>query len=61
MEKYIITAFEKDGTTILDDSFEAQNDKDAKKIGQEILNEKGFESKPARVVSSTGKLIVLQR
>ncbi|WP_347552380.1 YhzD family protein [Pseudalkalibacillus hwajinpoensis] len=61
MEKYIITAFEKNGTNVLDETFEAQDDKDAKKIGQELLKEKGLEKHSARVVSSQGKLIVFQR
>ncbi|MCA0993023.1 hypothetical protein GLW07_20755 [Bacillus hwajinpoensis] len=61
MEKYIITAFEKSGATVLDESFEAQDDKEAKKVGEELLKQKGFENHTARVVSSAGKLIVLKR
>lgn len=61
MEKYIITAFEKSGETVLDESFDAQDDKEAKKVGEELLKQKGFENHTARVVSSAGKLIVLKR
>ncbi|TKD68676.1 YhzD family protein [Pseudalkalibacillus hwajinpoensis] len=61
MEKYIITAFEKNGTNVLDESFEAQDDKEAKKVGEELLKQKGLEKNSARVVSSQGKLILFKR
>ncbi|MGB8001829.1 MAG: YhzD family protein [Anaerobacillus sp.] len=61
MEKYIITAFEKNGANVLDESFDAQDDKEAKKVGEELLKQKGLEKHSARVVSSKGKLIVFKR
>ncbi|MDP4551718.1 YhzD family protein [Alkalihalobacillus macyae] len=61
MEKYIITAFEKNGANVLDESFEAQDDKEAKKIGEELLKQKGLEKNSARVVSSQGKLVLFKR
>ncbi|TLS38040.1 YhzD family protein [Pseudalkalibacillus caeni] len=61
MEKYIITVFEKDGSNVLDETFEAKDDREAKEIGNNMLKEKGFSDHTARVVSSAGKLIIFQR
>ncbi|MHC0036807.1 YhzD family protein [Pseudoneobacillus sp. C159] len=58
MLTYKITAFEPTGEKLLDESFQATNDTDAKNKGEQILNEKGYLEKTHRCVSPTGKLVL---
>lgn len=58
---YTLTVFEKSGEKLLDESFEAANEKEAKKIGMERLIEKNFHEKTHRCVTSKGKLILFHR
>lgn len=58
MLTYKITAFEANGEKLLDESFHATNDLEAKTKGEQILQEKNLVKKTHRCVSPTGKLIL---
>ncbi|MGD6855420.1 YhzD family protein [Bacillus infantis] len=58
MKTYKLTAFENDGEKILDESFQAGSDEEAKEIGGNLLNEKGLSGKTHRCTSPLGKLIL---
>jgi hypothetical protein len=55
---YKITAFEASGEKLLDESFLALNDAEAKVKGEQLLAEKDLLNKTHRCVSPTGKLIL---
>ena len=61
MAIYYLTVFEKNGEKLLDESFEAQSEKEAKEIGQQKLEEKNFTDKTHRCTSSSGKLVLFAR
>ncbi len=58
MKIYKLTAFEKDGTKIADESFEAIDDQSAKNIGINLLEEKNLIDKTHRCTSPAGKLVL---
>lgn len=60
MYTYSITAFENDGTLLLNDTFEAQDDASAKKQGLQRLSESGYAEKGSRITRS-GRLIHFER
>lgn len=60
METYGITAFENDGTIVLNESFEAADDASAKTAGLDLLRQAGHEHKGARIVRR-GQLIYFER
>lgn len=61
MGMYTLTAFEKDGTKVLDTTFEAANEAAAKVTGEQLLKEKNLYEHTHRCTSSSGKLILFQR
>lgn len=61
MPNYKITAFEANGEKLLDESFEAANDNEAKKLGESLLKEKGAIDKTHRCTSPAGKLLLFHR
>ncbi|SES98358.1 YhzD-like protein [Salinibacillus kushneri] len=61
MGTYYLTVYDKDGTNLLDDTLEAKNDQEAKKIGQQLLEEKGYEEHTHRCVSPNGHLVLFHR
>ncbi|GGH88069.1 hypothetical protein JOD43_003598 [Pullulanibacillus pueri] len=61
MRKYILTVFKKDGTKLLDESFEAADDKEARRIGEQRLDEQQYSDYTSRVTSPTGKLVHFHR
>ncbi|WP_082234726.1 YhzD family protein [Halobacillus massiliensis] len=61
MKKYFLTVFEQNGTNLLDESFEAENDKEAKQIGSQKLEEKGFLEYTHRCVAPEGHLVLFHR
>ena len=61
MKKYFLTAFERDGTNILNDTFEAENDDQAKKIGGEKLKDQGLEEHTHRCTAPEGHLVLFHR
>ncbi|MDZ5470190.1 YhzD family protein [Bacillus sp. 31A1R] len=58
MKNYKLTVFEANGEKILDESFEASNDQDAKVKGEQLLKEKNFLDHTHRCTSPSGKLIL---
>lgn len=58
MKTYFLTAFEANGEKIVDERIEANNDEDAKKVGEKILAEKNLLEKTHRLVSPEGKLLL---
>lgn len=58
MRTYKLTAFEKTGKMIADETFTADNDEQAKEKGQEILKEKDLVDKTHRLASPAGKLLL---
>lgn len=61
MKTYYLTAFEKDGTNVLDESFEAENDDSAKEIGEKRLVEQGYHEHTHRCVAPNGHLVLFHR
>jgi YhzD-like protein len=61
MSMYYLTVFEKNGEKLLDESFEAQSDQEAKEIGERKLKEKNLFEKTHRCTSSAGKLVLFAR
>ncbi|MFC3883809.1 YhzD family protein [Bacillus songklensis] len=58
---YTLTVFEKDGEKLLDETFEAANDAEAKKLGETRLHELQFADKTHRCTSPSGKLLLFHR
>jgi hypothetical protein len=58
MPSFKLTAFDKTGHKLLDESFQADNEEEAKQYGERILKEKELLEKTHRCTSSSGKLIL---
>ncbi|MBO0961324.1 hypothetical protein J1P26_16590 [Neobacillus sp. MM2021_6] len=58
MKNYKLTAFEATGEKILDETFQAENDDAAKKLGEQLLVEKNLLAKTHRCTSPNGKLLL---
>ncbi|MFP5110838.1 YhzD family protein [Bacillaceae bacterium C204] len=58
MKTYKLTAFERNGEKILDESFQAEHDDEAKEIGEKLLSEKSLLERTHRCASPSGKLIL---
>lgn len=58
MKAYKFTAFEPTGELIVEETWEFDNDEEAKKKGEAIIEEKGFSDKTHRLVNSSGKLVL---
>ncbi|MBP1947342.1 YhzD family protein [Virgibacillus litoralis] len=61
MRTYVLTVFDKSGEKLLDESFEATSNDEAKKIGQAKLDEEGYSEHTHRCVSPDAKLILFHR
>ncbi len=61
MRAYTLTAFEKNGEKMLDESFTAANDEEAKINGAKLLEENNYSTHTHRCVTSDGKLILFHR
>lgn len=57
MGRYVLTAFSKDGKKLLEESFEAMTEAEARKRSEEILQQSGV-THTYRCTSSSGKLIL---
>ncbi|WP_433748641.1 YhzD family protein [Falsibacillus pallidus] len=55
---YKLTAFKPNGEKILDESFEAKNDAEAKELGKSMLEEKNLSETTHRCTSPAGKLLL---
>ena len=60
MKSYVLTVFDKKGEKLLDEHFEAQNDEEAKNLGQKRLEEKEHSDHPHRCATSDAKLILFK-
>ncbi|MFF2446272.1 YhzD family protein [Neobacillus sp. NPDC058068] len=58
MKTYKLTAFEANGEKILDESFQAEDDASAKKLGEQLLSEKNLLEHTHRCTSPGGKLLL---
>ncbi|RFU62258.1 YhzD family protein [Bacillus sp. V59.32b] len=58
---YKLTVFEPSGEKLLDESFQAESDDQAKDLGGNLLKEKNYEDKTHRCTSPAGKLILFHR
>ena len=61
MRSYALTVFEPTGEKLLDESFNAATDEDAKKIGAEHLAKEGYTEHTHRCVSPEAKLVLFHR
>ncbi|MCF6411022.1 YhzD family protein [Pseudalkalibacillus salsuginis] len=61
MKMYIITVFDNKGEKIYEESFEATDNKEAKRIGQDILEDNDYENHTSRVTSPSGELVLFHR
>ncbi|WP_337018030.1 YhzD family protein [Oceanobacillus massiliensis] len=61
MKSYSLTVFDKSGEKLLDESFTAVSDQEAKEIGKAQLLEKGFAENTHRCVNPQAKLILFHR
>ncbi|HBZ10101.1 MAG TPA: hypothetical protein DEO65_09525 [Bacillus bacterium] len=58
---YKLTAFQPTGEKLLDEGFEAVDDREAKEKGTSILSEKDLLNRTHRCTSPLGKLILFHR
>ncbi len=58
MRTYKLTAFEQTGKQILDETFTAETDVEARGKGQALLEEKELTKQTHRLASPTGKLVL---
>ncbi|WP_093212169.1 YhzD family protein [Sediminibacillus albus] len=61
MKAYVLTVFDTDGKKLMEESFEAENDKDAEKIGTNRLEDEKYSDFTHRCVSPDGKLVLFHR
>ena len=61
MKNYTLTVFSKTGEKLLDESFSAQNEEEAKGIGQKRLEEEGYSEHTHRCVAEDARLVLFQR
>lgn len=57
----MLTVFSKTGEKLLDESFQAKNDEEAKGIGEKKLEEKGYSEHTHRCVTEDARLILFHR
>ena len=55
---YKLTAFKPNGEKILEESFEARNDDEAKELGTSLLEQKNLLESTHRCTSPAGKLLL---
>ncbi|WP_285767657.1 YhzD family protein [Peribacillus sp. SI8-4] len=58
---YKLTVFEPSGEKLLDESFTAENDQQAKELGQKLLIEKNYQDQTHRCISPDGALLLFHR
>ncbi len=58
---YKLTVFEPSGEKLLDDSFTAENDQEAKVVGENLLKEKNYYEFTHRCTSPAGKLLLFHK
>lgn len=61
MRSYVLTVFDPSGKKLLDESFAAQNDAEAKEVGAARLEKDGYSEHTYRCVSPEAKLVLFHR
>jgi len=61
MNTYALTAYEKNGKKILDETISASNDSEAKQRGEARLAELNMQEKTHRLTSPKGQLLLFHR
>lgn len=61
MQSFTLTVFDKSGEKLLDETFQANDEQEAKQIGESRLKEKGYHEMTHRCTTSKGKLILFHR
>lgn len=61
MRTYVLTVFKQTGEKLLDESFTAENDQEAKKVGSARLEDEGYSEHTHRCVSPEAKLVLFHR
>ncbi|MFC2947938.1 YhzD family protein [Virgibacillus sediminis] len=61
MRTYALTVFDQSGENLLNETFTAENDEEAKKVGQARLDEEGYSEYTHRCVNPEAKLILFHR
>jgi hypothetical protein len=61
MKTYVLTVFEKNGDKVLDETFMAANNEEAKITGTTLLEEKNYSDYTHRCVTTDGALILFHR
>ncbi len=59
--EYALTVYAKDGENLLDETFAADNDEEAKSLGQKRLDEEGYTEHTHRCVSPDARLVLFHR
>lgn len=58
MRTYKLTAFEKTGKVMVEETFTAETDQAAKVIGEEMIDEQNLAEQTHRLASPAGKLLL---
>lgn len=58
LKSYKLTAYEKNGELMIDETFAAASDEEAKEKGQALIEEKNLVEQTHRVTSPAGKLLL---
>ncbi|MGC4377893.1 YhzD family protein [Fictibacillus sp. Mic-4] len=61
MKTYFLTAFDKSGEKLLDETIQAENDQEAKKLGEARLKEANCHEHTHRLTSPAGQLLLFHR
>ncbi|TFJ93517.1 YhzD family protein [Lentibacillus salicampi] len=61
MKTYFLTVFNKTGERLLNETFEASNNGQAKEMGQKRLADEGYSEYTHRCVSPEAKLVLFHR
>lgn len=61
MKSYFLTVFNDNGKTLINERFEAENDQEAKKIGELKLAELNYQENTSRVTRSSGGLVLFHQ
>lgn len=61
MAEYALTVFSKSGENLLNETFTANNDEEAKSLGQKLLDEEGYAEHTHRCVAPDARLVLFHR
>lgn len=61
MKEYVLTVFSKQGEKLLDETFSAADDKEAKDIGKGKLSEHQYDEHTHRCVAPNARLVLFHR